>query len=198
MALSNYPKNWAFTFEPHTASRATREALVGAGAVEIGYHHASPSELGERDNLHWWATVRNPFDLFISWWKVNPGFRHQPLREYVQSYFAVSDREPMFSRHAGHLRNTHVVFYERLAANLEDFHGATLPFNEDHVTRHKEKKWWEYWHDDPVAYEGFQAYGRAAGRTYGYSIEVYNGRLQCFLDTTSMERFNRGYVRLHR
>jgi hypothetical protein len=56
----------AFIGHPRTASRATARALKRAGCDDIGNHHDVVK--GEYDKEIVACTVRNPFDIVVSWY----------------------------------------------------------------------------------------------------------------------------------
>jgi hypothetical protein len=76
MAVVNHKQKWIFLAEPHTASRATREALLAnCGGSPVGHHHIDLKELaGPREHMDprrigeykVIVGVRNPFDMMVT------------------------------------------------------------------------------------------------------------------------------------
>lgn len=78
MAVVNHSQKWVFLAEPHTASRAVREALLAnCGGSLVGHHHISLAELtGPREHMDprrigeykIIVGVRNPYDMMVTKW----------------------------------------------------------------------------------------------------------------------------------
>ena len=184
MAVLNQREKWIYLMEPHTASRAVSKALMyQLECGEYGHHHMSipeimnPRRTPALNNLHEWdiiCTVRNPFDVLVTQWKVS-GASEKPMSEdEIRSRWADDPKKKArMLRQANSytpfiqwvnksintfhecvctpLRGlwkdtTSVCYYEHLEEDLQITFNKylKLPRNQAHTTAGK-KHWTEYW-----------------------------------------------------
>lgn len=179
MAMVNMTHKWLYLWEPHTASRATQEALQSLGGSKIGHHHIDINEL-----THWrnqqiplsripqfkvLATVRNPLDTLVTRWKFSE-FKSQPFVEFVRDNMHL----PIVTNASKGLcqQADTILYYETLQSDLDWVFSQAVPLrrNADHKTPDK-KNWQHYYYGEwDIVQELTQIY-KPYLDMYGYSIE---------------------------
>lgn len=110
-------KRVAFIAHPRTASTATGAALLGLGFTQwVNHHGINP----KWDPIGWtvFATVRNPFDLMVSWYYHKMKYREASFPEWLPKFIAVSNEYLDMGMFFGLRYCTRVIRYETLQ---EDF-----------------------------------------------------------------------------
>lgn len=126
MAVANDKWNFVFLAEPHTASRAVRDALLKLeGSYKAGSHHIPIEALlnynylrrRKRHKYTTIATVRNPADIFVTLWMQSTGYRREieTLQEYIRRW-GLGNTEGFFFRHVNDADQ--VIRYENLESDL--------------------------------------------------------------------------------
>jgi hypothetical protein len=84
-------KRVAFIAHPRTASTATGQALTGLGFGQWINHHGFDPKW---DLTGWtvFATVRNPFDLMVSWYYHKKRHQEQTFQEWLPKFIALSNQ----------------------------------------------------------------------------------------------------------
>jgi len=119
--------NKLFLRTPRTASTSLKQALLDTGGKQIADAHCRLAEMPIEytwDNYEIFTVIRNPLDILVSWFTLNPGWKdfRQFIREYNHSY--MTDNGLLFY----HVPYCHRVFlYERLD-EVEDYLSLKLPF----------------------------------------------------------------------
>ena len=148
------PGKFLFLCNPRTASVATSRTLIEIeGAIEVGPHHCSLSQVEDHDGEIVVATVRNPYDALVSW------FMHLPetdfaafLRTYSHYPFLGGDPPDLFWQCDA---DTRLLRFETLQADLDAFLSglgvAPLQVFEHNVTKTKTRPWREYYDAEAIA-----------------------------------------------
>lgn len=106
-------KRIAFIAHPRTASTATGAALLGLGFTQwVNHHGINP----KWDPTDWtvFATVRNPFDLMVSWYYHKKKYQAAPFQEWLPKFLAESNMYLDQGLFFGVPHCTRVLSYERL------------------------------------------------------------------------------------
>lgn len=134
--LIHEEKRLAFCFHWHTASRATLPPLLRRGFVFAGRKHEGPLNLTGRtrhrfqgiDHYHYACTVRNHFDVFVSWLhaaKVLGQEEDKVTVEFIKSFHA--RRPNHFPYHHRLWRflwdadPSQILYFEDIAAHLNKY-----------------------------------------------------------------------------
>lgn len=126
MAVANGRWNFIFLAEPHTASRAVRDALLKLdGSYKVGSHHIGMGAIlnyrmlqhRKRSRYTTFCTVRNPADILATLWVLKPE-RERELETFAQYIrrWGVKKPDPFFFRHAK--TADRVIRYENLQEEL--------------------------------------------------------------------------------
>lgn len=206
MALLNLERRFLYLFEPHTGSRATREALeTMPGSNLIGNHHAGLMDLCRKgyiqDDLKHkitvCCTVRNPFDTFITRWMRHPISRSPDMGLFIKT-----------QRHANIVNSpavglwceaTRFIWFEHLEEDLRNIFGISLPPKDPtHKCKGKNRPWNEYFEESPPEYfdillRKYSTYCKRFGYSYTWSRE---GKLVCEIDQSVRDAYNRGKGRI--
>lgn len=190
MAIFNRERGFVYTFEPHTASRATKEYLLKVrGSSEIQPHHATVEQLfqGRRAVLRasdklgkiTVATVRNPLDWILTrYWSSNHRrLNPQEFKPWLQQWIDNKDA-PLFGKHAA--KADRLVYYETLKEDLDDFlidlgiAESDLPEMRVVGKTSGKPDWREFYTSDLVkmVQDGFPEM-----RAYGYDIWYFSGSM---------------------
>ena len=182
MAVINYNRKFIYLFEPHTASRATQDALrqYVEGSSIVGHHHIAMEHLTALRRQHIEprrvkdfkviTTVRNPFDTLITKWK-HGEHKNKSLEEFVDTCW---DSELLQPARGLYEEASLFCWYERLQDDLRWMFrnpGLDLGYNPLHKTEGKRP-----WHD----YYTFTLYDRLCQRPdwitymnrFGYHVEL--------------------------
>ncbi|KPK50095.1 MAG: hypothetical protein AMS22_12660 [Thiotrichales bacterium SG8_50] len=134
MAVINRRYRYLFLAEPHTASRALRNALLQhTDSHEVGSHHSTLKDLKRRgvhglSKCYPFSVVRNPADILVTKWLLSlPGL---DLAGYLKQLLQ-NCRDPynLLFLH-NHYTRTH-LHYEALQHDLDTFFGSMgIPFIE--------------------------------------------------------------------
>ena len=189
MAVVNHHHKWLYLMEPHTASRCTRRALRKIGhTANVGHQHIGLPELTswrrthlDPKQIHGYAimcTVRNPFDVLITRWKVG-AFREGRFQEHVD---AMKDNKSMDQPLLGLWKEcNNFVYYEDLQEDLEWVfrgHPIELERRPSETTEMKNKPWQEYYEgQDAIVTYLMSQYGMFL-KKFGYQIEYQGGHLE--------------------
>lgn len=173
---------------PRTASTVTRDALLKAGGEHIGGHHCglersggrwlivggSGEQFGEHKGEPVVTTIRNPYDLLVTWW-----LRHRHKADEWQSfpnYITTYNRKPSFARNGRLLYHAPtadiLVRYENLdvelPAALKECGIEPIMLTERKNDTPDKADWRSYYY--PAAVE-------AANRRFGAEIKQYGYEL---------------------
>jgi len=203
MALINVQQKWIYLFEPHTASRATDKLLrEEGGASTLGHHHIDVDELTNWRREHISTkdikeyqiicTIRNPFDVLITKWRVSPG-RNGPFEKWAWDN---RDHVLVATPLRGLWKSAEIwCYYEDLEEDLRWVFGRRtndpknddfrLPYNQAHKTQGK-NPWTTYFKSDDskriMEYLMNRQYGGFMKR-FGYNIDIEeDGRMICNID----------------
>lgn len=180
MAIINHTYKWLFLCEPHTASRATSEALLKLpGSESIGHHHQTLTQLTDpqkQDTLSiedlagydTICTVRNPLDVLVTHWRVSSNSRRDQWT--FEKWLRFNIHTPMVNIPLHRMLWSHcniICYYEHLQEDLDKVFNQHVPlqYNEQHKTRHKEH-WSTYYDIDLLAL--IMLYYQSFFDNYGY------------------------------
>lgn len=156
MAVANEKWKFVFLAEPHTASRATRDALLKLdGSYKAGSHHIPMEALlnykslrrRSRKSYKTFCVVRNPADIMVTIWLQSSTRRDEgeTLGEYIRRY-GVNKPHGFFFRHAA--MADEVLHYENLQEELNGFlrsiHASSVKLERIGPTEGKEP-WFRYY-----------------------------------------------------
>ena len=127
MAVANDRWNFIFLAEPHTASRATRDALLTLeGSYNAGAHHTDIHTLlrekhlrrRKRSRYTTFCTVRNPADILTTLWLQLQPTCVSEVRTFPDfiRHWGVKRPETFFFRHAE--RADQIIRFENLQEDL--------------------------------------------------------------------------------
>lgn len=108
-------KKMCFIAHPRTASVATSQTLLGLGFEKMMSHHEFNIKLL---NSSWtvFSTVRNPFDLLVSWyWNKK---RDRPFQDWLPIFLQTSNQYLDQGLFFGYLYSTRILRYETLQDNF--------------------------------------------------------------------------------
>ncbi len=111
----HHEKKVAFIAHPRTASTATAHVLMQMGFVIEDSHHSCPT--WDLDGWDVICTVRNPFDVLVSWFYNQP--REKPFTQWLPEFLdgcSFMQGERMFF---GQPICNHVMYYENLQDDFE-------------------------------------------------------------------------------
>lgn len=214
MAVINPTDKWIYLMEPHTASRAVMKMLKEhLGGSQVGHHHVGIAELTNWRRQHVdprtikaydiLCTVRNPFDVLVTRWRVGQG-RHQSFLEWGwqnREHIAVG-----FPLRGLYTDANSICYYEDLEDDIrwcfglleseKAQDGVRLPYNQGHKTRGKEGWADMYYKDDFKLFEYLMKnkYG-AFCRRYGYEIEPQHKSLTCSIESQNSHIIRRKLTR---
>ena len=155
MAVINYNRKFIYLFEPHTASRATQDALKAhvKGSSTVGHHHIAMEHLTAWRRQHVEprrikefkviTTVRNPFDTLITRWK-HGEHKNKLLEEFVDTCW---DSELLQPARGLYKDAPYFCWYEHLQDDLRWMFSNSkleLGLNPLHKTEGK-KPWQDYY-----------------------------------------------------
>ena len=186
-----FPGKMLWLATPRTASTAIRDALLKAGGEPMGGHHCglehsgggrrlivggSGEQFGEHEGEPVVTTIRNPYDLLVTWW-----LRHRHKAHEWRSfpdYIATYNRKPSFARSGDrllyHAPNADIlVRYENLDVELP---AALKKCGLEPITLTERKN------DTPGKTDDWRSYYdaesiEAANRRFGAEIEQYGYEL---------------------
>jgi hypothetical protein len=181
MALYNRDLKFIYLAEPHTASRATFDAIEKSlpGTAKIGHHHISIAEMTNWRRVHLRQTdvvkctvvtnVRNPLDTVVTRWKHGP-FKDvsfwRVLTEH-QNNVSISDPGMGLYREAEFF-----CWYEALELDLQwmfNRDGLRLQRNPEHITEGKHP-WQEYYRGQRELVDTMVELYKAYLDKFGYQI----------------------------
>jgi hypothetical protein len=163
MAVANEKWKFVFLAEPHTASRAVRDALLKLdGSYKAGSHHISMEallnykSLRRRSRKHYttFCVVRNPADIMVTIWLQSSTRRDEgeTLGEYIRRW-GVQKPSSFFFCHAA--TADEVLHYEDLQEELNGFlrliHASSVKLETVGSTEGKEP-WFRYYTADDLEY----------------------------------------------
>lgn len=181
MAVIHEEEKWLYLFEPHTASRSTKEMCLAMGGqlAGLGSHHV-PLDilLKEKDfttDVSGYAiisTIRNPIDVLVTRWakrKTGTTF------EYFTNQYGGGPWYTQPMRKLYTWCNT-VCYYECLEPDLEYVfqRPIDLPYNENHKAPNKEP-WYTYLDDKKVRDICLTCCADIL-ETFGYEYGTVNGQ----------------------
>ena len=151
MAVVNDYFKWLYVFEPHTASRATQEALLKwvPHSQTISHHHASFREMVERnpetpfERLQGYdviCTVRNPFDVLVT------GYHREHGGRSFSDWLDVMLKCPraQVPLHRGLWQDASTfVYYEHLQEDLDWVMGSPILLGQNPAHKTEGKKPWQ-------------------------------------------------------
>lgn len=161
MALANDYFKWLYVFEPHTASRATQNALLKhvPHTQQASHHHATFREMVTCNRTgktpferffgyHVICTVRNPFSVLVT------GYHREHAGKSFSEWLDVMLNCPraQVPLHRGLWQDASTfVYYEHLQEDLNWVMGRDVPLEywENHKTEGK-KPWQEYYTLDQI------------------------------------------------
>jgi hypothetical protein len=149
------PGKMVFLATPHTGSRATCRALAEIdGAVEAGSHHVPWTELREHPSVRGGelrvSTVRNPYDLMVTWWLQTGPHVGTAFADFVRHYpfrVTVPGASGCLYHHAD---DSHVLLrWETLEEDLNAVLGwrAVAPVKLQRVGVTQDKRPWQTYYD---------------------------------------------------
>ncbi len=124
MAVVNDKRRFIFLAEPHTASRAVRDALLKVeGSYKAGSHHLPIGEIlkrtrhRKRSYYTTFSVVRNPADIMVSLWLQSSMYKNHTelLADYIRRW-GKRKPTPFFFRHAND--SDCIIHYENLQDEL--------------------------------------------------------------------------------
>lgn len=162
------PGKLLFLANPRTASCSTRDTLLQIeGAFQPGRTHHSPIEdIEEYNGELVVATVRNPYDVLVSW------SLHFPQMEFVE-FLETYDHFPFVGGDPPDLfwlctPDTHVMRWETLQEDFDTvMDRVELPrmkLVRINATEHKTKPWREYYDAETIA---------AANERFGHIVDKW-------------------------
>lgn len=150
MAIVNDTYQFIFLFEPHTASRSTRDALKTlTGSRVLGDHHITIHKMNQRNMLSprekkykTISTIRNPYDYFITYYMM--AGPEMGFSDWLEKYF---------KHHNGifvHTDSDYLIRYESLPDSLNDVLGLfnAPPVELGYVGKTKNKPPWQSMYSD--------------------------------------------------
>lgn len=187
MAIINRQEKWIYLGQPHTASRATSDALLKLDGCEtIGHHHSSLLDLTKPDkdktiepqpletylDYNVICTVRNPLDVIVTHYWSSRNSRREPWLTFDQWVRSVLYTPPIafpLYRELWMHANT-FVYYEHLQSDLNYVLDRNVPLekNPQHVTRHKEH-WLTYYSEELL--DMVLMFQQPFMNLFGYNIE---------------------------
>jgi hypothetical protein len=196
MAVIHEQEKWLYLFEPHTASRSTKEMCLAMGRelAGLGSHHVPLDVLlNEKDfttDLTGYAiisTIRNPIDVLVTRWAKR--------RQHV----TFADWTWRFKGHAWYtepMRKLYkwcniVVYYEVLRDDLDYVfqRRVELPYNENHKAPNKEP-WYTYMDDKKVRDICLNCCADIM-KTFGYEYGTINGQPTMWIDKATRKTWVR-------
>jgi hypothetical protein len=161
MAVANEKWQFVFLAEPHTASRAVRDALLTIpGTYKAGSHHSPMDALlshrGVRHKRSYYTTfcvVRNPADIMVTIWLQSWEYRQgMTLTEFLHQ-FGHDSPTHFFFRHAA--RTDEALCYEDLQEGLNcllrSLHAPSIQLETVGPTEGKEP-WFRYYTIEDLEY----------------------------------------------
>jgi hypothetical protein len=188
MAVANDKWNFIFLAEPHTASRATRDALLKLeGSYNAGSHHTDIKTLLHQRHLHrrkrsrytTFCTVRNPADILTTLWlQLQPPYNlitceseKRTFPDFIR-YWGAERPETFFFRHATSADQT--IRYENLQEDLNfllrGLHAPSVRLGEVIGATRDKAPWFRYY---TVADLRYILLGYPEIAHWGYSDEIY-------------------------
>lgn len=156
MAVANEKWQFVFLAEPHTASRAVRDALLTIpGTYKAGSHHISMEVMLNYKNLRHrkrsyyttFCVVRNPADIMVTVWLQSYEYtkQSQTLGEFIRR-FGINKPTAYFFKHAP--TADHVLCYEDLQEELNcllrSLHAPSVTLDTVGQTKDKDP-WFRYY-----------------------------------------------------
>jgi len=161
------PGKLVYLANPRTASVATRDTLMQIeGAQLAGAHHATLAEVEGYEGESVGATVRNPYDVLVSWFLQLP----EPtlamfLREYDHYPFLGGDPPDLFWQCAS---ATRVLRWENLQQDLDAWFTELgirpLKLVRENVTESKNRPWVDYYDAEAI---------QAANERFGHIVDKW-------------------------
>jgi hypothetical protein len=163
MAVANEKWQFVFLAEPHTASRAVRDALLKLpSSYKAGSHHISMRAMLNYKNLrhrkhNYYTTfcvVRNPADIMVTIWLQSYEYtkQGQTLGEFIRR-FGVNKPTTYFFKHAP--TANHVLCYEDLQEELNcllrSLYAPSVTLDTVGPTKDKEP-WFRYYTIEDLEY----------------------------------------------
>lgn len=158
MAIANDKWNFIFLAEPHTASRATRDALLKLeGSYNAGSHHSDIKTLLHQKHLHrrkrsrytTFCTVRNPADILTTLWlQLQPTCESEDraFPDFIR-YWGAKRPGTFFFRHAESADRT--IRYENLEGDLNfllrGLHAPSVKLGEVIGATRNKAPWFRYY-----------------------------------------------------
>ncbi len=164
MAVINRRDKWVFLCEPHTASRATSEALLKLdGAEQFGHHHQDLLQLTNANKTGTVplqslvgydiiCTVRNPLDVLVTHWWISSNSRREEWTFEQWITFNLNNQivyTPLHRQLWQHCNS--FCYYEHLQDDLNHVFKQDVPlgYDEQHKTKHKQH-WRAYYSDESL------------------------------------------------
>lgn len=186
MAVVNSTNNWIYLMEPHTASRAVTEVLVNElGGKSVGYHHDTLTSLHFHSDINWsimedprvYCTVRNPFDVLVTKWKVSNAVAR--VKVSFEDWVMGNMDHPMVTEplYGIYEDANYIIRYEDLDNELSNAFKRNLrtPRYNSHKTT-KKLAWQTYYSNREEMVVALQCHFKRFLEEYGYHVE-YNGNI---------------------
>lgn len=189
MGVINHEKKFIFFCEPHTASRASREAVLTQipGSISLRPHHIRPDRVQQDISEYMWiAGVRNPFDTLITKYQ-RPSMRNLPFDGYIDCYWHHRDLEPSYQYC---LKSHRIIWYEHLLEDLQRVFKApdlTIGYNPNHKSETK-KPWHTYYNEETFGRIAKRADWKEYMTCFGYDVRL-DGTTT--IDSEIRERYTR-------
>jgi len=190
MAVINHTRKWLYLMEPHTASRATEQALCRhQRGSKIGHHHISYDELIDSRRPHVnpkrvlkydvICTVRNPLDVLVTKWEITN--KTTPFIDWVLDNL---EHPTLIHPLKGLYTSANlIVYYENLQEDLRHvFKGSVeLELNPKHVTKEK-RHWSEYYNGQDAMVEILLNKFHPFNDYFGYTFDYTDSELTVTID----------------
>lgn len=85
------------------ATQSIHKAITGSSEI----NHKSYDELDQKlGNEKIYCTIRNPYDLYATWWALNPSWHHHGIENFIKNY-----RHNYFKRESNDPEYLYDLFY---------------------------------------------------------------------------------------
>lgn len=188
MAVVNHNEKWLFFCEPHTASRATQEALLTqiSNSKEIQPHHCPPKRIDfDYTTYTCIAAVRNPYETQATK-RCRPSMLRMDVDQYLDVHWGTRDTEPSYQFWKVCDR---IIYHEFILEDLARIfrRPINLGWEEKHKTPDK-KPFQTYFTEYQFAKLGKRADWKEYMKNLGYDVR-YDGTVR--IDPEIRERLTR-------